>query len=129
MKKIYLTWQQVDEGVKELVKQIKKSKIKFDGIYGVPRGGMTLCAMLSYRLDLPVLLYPTKKSLVVDDISDTGKTLNSFKDRKIATLMYTKWTVTKPNFTVFEKESEDSWITFPWEEDNKEQTKLTEFLK
>ncbi len=115
MKKIYLSWKKFDEMIRELIKQITERKIKFDGIYGIPRGGLPIAICLSHKLNLPLLLYPSKQSLVVDDISDDGKTLNSFRDKFIATLYTTDWTITKPNCWVDKKMSKDDWIVFPWE--------------
>jgi uncharacterized protein len=116
-KKIYISWKKLNIMVDKLVKKIKKSKVTFDGIYGIPRGGLPLAVMLSYRLDLPVLLYPTKESLVVDDISDNGFTLERMKNKKIATIYSTSWTITKPTWFIEMKKSEDEWLVFPWEVD------------
>jgi len=114
MEKIFYTWEQIDTGVEELVSQIKKSKLKFDGLYGIPRGGLPLAVMLSYQLNLPLLVYPTVNTLVVDDISDTGKTLMSMKNKKIACLFNSKWTKVKPDFYAYTKTNKQSWIMFPW---------------
>jgi uncharacterized protein len=115
--KIYITWEKTMEMAEELVEKIKDSKIEFDGIYGIPRGGLPLAVILSYRLDLPVLLYPTKDTLVVDDISDNGFTLQRMKNKKIATLYSTSWTITNPSWFVKIKEDQNDWLVFPWEVD------------
>ena len=113
--KMYCSWQEFSFAVNELEEKIKKSKYKFDGIYGIPRGGVILAVCLASRLNLPLLMFPTKNTLVVDDISDTGETLTKFKNKKIITLYSTKWTITKPYWYVFEKTSKKDWIVFPWE--------------
>jgi hypoxanthine phosphoribosyltransferase len=115
MDKINISWNEVGKMIDELAIKIKKSGIKFDGIFGIPRGGLPLAVMLSHELDLPVLLYPTKNSLVVDDISDNGFTLQRMKNKKIATLYSTDWTITKPDWFVEMKKSKDDWLVFPWE--------------
>jgi uncharacterized protein len=115
--KIYITWEETMKMVEELVQKIKDSKMNFDGIYGIPRGGLPIAVILSYRLNTPVLLYPTKETLVVDDISDNGFTLQRMKNKKIATLYSTNWTITKPDWFVKMKESQDDWLVFPWEVD------------
>jgi hypoxanthine phosphoribosyltransferase len=117
LKKIYVTWDEVDKMIAQLVKEIKKSKEKFDGVYGIPRGGLPLAVMVSHMLKLPVLLYPTKNTLVVDDISDEGYTLQRMKNKKIATLYSTEWTITQPNWFVKMKKDKDDWLVFPWEAD------------
>lgn len=114
-KKIILTWTQVGKMIDKLAVKIKKSGIKFDGIFGIPRGGLPLAVILSYKMDIPVLLYPTKDTLVVDDISDNGYTLQRIKHKKIATIYSTDWTITVPDWFVGKKLSKNDWLVFPWE--------------
>jgi len=116
MKKIYLSWEEVGLMIKKLAEKIKQSDCKFDGIYGIPRGGLPIGVALSNKLKLPVLMYPTANSLVVDDRSHTGKTLAGMKNRKIATLFNTEGTTVEPNWFVEYAKYED-WIVFPWEEE------------
>ena len=66
------------------------------------------------------------KVLIVDDLADTGLTLqevihienNTFEDKNnrwiYATLYYKSKTTVKPNYTVREFDN-DEWIVFPWE--------------
>jgi uncharacterized protein len=115
MNKIIISWQKIDSMISMLVEDIKLSNINFDGVYGIPRGGLPLAVMISYRLDIPVLFYPTKNSLVVDDISDNGFTLQRMKNKKIATLYSTDWTIVKPDWFIEKKKSKDDWLVFPWE--------------
>ncbi|MEM4330894.1 MAG: GNAT family N-acetyltransferase [Candidatus Pacearchaeota archaeon] len=96
--KIRISWSEVEEGINFLVKKIKSPKLKFDGIYGVPRGGLIIAVCLSHSLNLPVLFYPTKNTFVVDDLSDNGFTLQRIKNRKIATLYSADWTITKQDW-------------------------------
>jgi hypoxanthine phosphoribosyltransferase len=115
MKKVIISWDKATKMIEKLAKQIKKSKTKFDGVYGIPRGGLPLAVMMSHQLNIPVLLYPTKNTLVVDDISDNGFTLQRMKNKKIATLYSTDWTITKPDWFVDKKLHKDDWLVFPWE--------------
>jgi len=129
MKVLEVSWFGFDEMLKTLEVKIKESKIKFDGVYGVPRGGMVMAVYFSHKLNLPILLYPTNETLVVDDISDNGITLQNIKHKKIATLFSTDWTITKPDWFVDYKLNKNEWIVFPWE--NKEelkQTKIEEYI-
>lgn len=91
----------------------------FDGIYGVEEGGSVLRACLHYRLGLPSLLTPTRKSLIVDDIADSGKTLSHYAEKGIfiATLFYRKGSIVVPNVWLHEKETGTySWVRFAlWE--------------
>ena len=117
MRYVFLKWQDFASMTEDLAGKIKESEEKFDGLYGVPRNGLVIAVCLSHKLSLPIRMHPTLDSLVVDDISDTGKTLAGMKNRKIATLFNTEWTDVKPNWFVEYKKSKDDWIVFPWEED------------
>ena len=115
MNRIYISWKDFGSMIEKLSNLIKKSRYKFDGVYGIPRGGLSLAVALSHKLNLPLLLYPTKKSLVVDDISDTGKTLQSHKNKKIACLFSSRWTDVEPDYFINTKINTKDWIVFPWE--------------
>ena len=119
--KIYVSWNEFNEMTLELAEQIKKSKIKFSGIYGIPRGGLPLAVYLSHNLELPLIFEgkPTLDHLIVDDISDKGNTLNNFQDYTIACLYSTPWTKNTPNWYVRLKQDENQWIIFPWEKDDR----------
>lgn len=88
---------------------------RFDGIYGIPAGGLVLAVYLHYRLKLPLLLAPTENSLIVDDIVDTGFTMSHYISKGNFTVALFckesgKW---KPN--IWLREKTDKWIRFPWE--------------
>jgi len=117
MNNIVLSWSDFGSLVEKLVEKIKKSKEKFDGVYGIPRGGLPLAVILSHKLNIPLILEPTENSLITDDISDTGKTLKKTKHKKIAALFSTDWTSMRPDFFISMKKSKGDWIVFPWEQD------------
>ena len=99
-------------GCQEIAISVDKKLIK--NIYGIPRGGLVLAVYLSHLLNIPIVDRPTgKETLIVDDIADTGTTLNDFKDYTIATLYYHKQSKVKPDIWIYEKK--DNWILFPWE--------------
>ena len=66
-----------------------------------------------------------EKVLVVDDIADTGRTLEQlkrlevFKNSMFATLDYHRQSVVEPDFWVNEKG--DKWIVYPWERNDSEE--------
>ncbi|GIR04373.1 MAG: hypothetical protein CM15mP15_1120 [Prochlorococcus sp.] len=74
----YFTWSEFDKSVEYIADKCKN--LKFSGIYGVPRGGLCLAVALSHKLKIKLISEPTKNSLIVDDIYETGITLNTFKD-------------------------------------------------
>lgn len=117
VKKIIITWEEFERQRKLLVKQIKQSKIKFKGIFAIPKGGLTLGVCLAHDLQLPLLKTAWREDiLVVDEISDFGKTLHKYyKRNKIAVLTSTAWTKSPPDFFVSIKKDKGDWIQYPWE--------------
>ena len=113
--KVRITWKEYGIHVNNLIASIKGHALQFDGVYGLPRGGLPIATCVSHALNLPILMYPTKETLVVDDISDTGKALAGIKHKLIATLYTTDWTITKPDVAVCKKLKQSDWIVFPWE--------------
>ena len=109
----YFTWNEFDKSVELIVNKCKF--LEFSGIYGVPRGGLCLAVALSHKLDLNLISKPEKNSLIVDDVYETGITLNTFKDIEGAMyfVLFSKIKPTWWNTVHISKKSE--WIVFPWE--------------
>lgn len=123
MAKVYVSWEQVHEFIDGVVNDLNKKGIKPSGVYGIPRGGIIFATMLSYKLDVPLLLNAAKDCIVVDDIADSGRTLLHFTENDtqfnkyyIATMFYHERSVVKPDFYMFNKNND--WIVFPYEYDN-----------
>ena len=83
----HMTWEEFNDSCDMIVEAIKKYyPFKFKNIYGIPRGGLVLAVRLSHLLDLPIIIHKTKigqNTLIVDDIADTGKTLDLHSHRNI----------------------------------------------
>ncbi|MEI0699567.1 phosphoribosyltransferase [Brachyspira intermedia] len=121
-----ITWENIDKAIEVLAKQIEDSKIHYEVIYGLARGGLVPAVMLSHRLKIPMVLnmeevwrlkVKNKAALIVDDISDTGETLKYFDDQKfdIATLFVREHTSKiKPRYS-YKDINHDNWLLFPWE--------------
>ena len=116
--KEHMSWEQFDEACYKLAKKLEHSK--FQNIYGIPRGGLVVAVRLSHLLDIPLITDikdSTSFTLIVDDISDTGKTLEPYRSEDcllcIATLYYHKQSTIVPDIWILEKK--DRWILFPWE--------------
>ena len=109
----YFTWREFDNSVEYIANKCKI--LKFSGIYGVPRGGLCLAVALSHKLKINLITEPTKNSLIVDDIYETGITLNTFKDIEGAKF-FVLFSKEKPKWwnTVFISK-QNEWIVFPWE--------------
>lgn len=124
--KTYITWEDVEKFIAEVCATIEENQYKFDGIFGLPKGGLLLAVMLSYKTNLPILFSPTQDSLIVDTICDSGESLlqymnNFHKDNFISAEKPTIFTMFyKPNklkvipdFYRYEKGEQQ--IVFPWE--------------
>jgi len=111
-----VSWKSIGSMVSNIAKEIKKDTTPYRGIYAIPRGGLVPGVMLSHKLELPMLLFPKDSCIIIDDISDTGKTLSSLHRRGnnlIVTLFYHKQSIVVPDIWCAEKKK--SWIIFPWE--------------
>lgn len=114
MKLRYYTWEEFDDAVRRTPKPIA------DSLCPIPRGGLVYAVALSHKFGLPIVERPTKKSVLVDDIADSGRT---YLEARV------KWS-NLPLYVLFRRETLDSkgintvdtfnedWIVFPWE--NKE---------
>ena len=131
MKK-FISWDEFDNMVEELADMIPEGV--YEGVYAVPRGGLITGVMLSHKLDLPFIdrlqSYYGEKFLIVDDIADTGETLNRYraevyKYADIATIHYHKQSIIEPAYWVHEKD--DDWIVYPWEKKSSEE--IQDYLK
>ena len=92
---------------------------EFDGVWGPPVGGLVPATMLRHELNLPFLISPqSKKTLIIDDIADSGNTLIHYRKHPIVTLFYFRKSIVTPMLWVHEKHHENEWIVFPWEKQN-----------
>lgn len=120
MKKKFYTWEEFENDCNKLAGFIKKSSKKFDSLYGIPRGGLILAVRLSHKLGIPVIMHNAnigEKTLIVDDIADSGDTMVEFLGKKkyvTATLFYNPASKHAPVYFCKEK---TGWVIFPWEEE------------
>ncbi len=143
----WISWSQIDEAVNKIANKIENTSYDPDVIVCIMRGGLIPGRLLADRLGvedigtLEVKLYiapgqrserpflrqpltlPIKdrKVLVVDDVSDSGLTLQFTmqalslympSDIKTAVLYIKPWTRFVPDYYA---EQVDKWIIFPWE--------------
>lgn len=142
-----LRWDEFGESARILARQILASGFEFDVVLAIARGGLIPAGAISYALGTkrcaslnvefysdiaetlpePVVLPPFldtaslkgKKVLIVDDVADSGKTLNLVvgmlaergADVKSVTLYVKPTTIIMPDFYW---RSTDRWIIFPW---------------
>lgn len=142
-----LTYELFGRGIRELAQQIADSDFTPDILLGIARGGLVPAGALAYaldcknlftisvefytgvdsRLDVPVMLPPfldardldAAKVLVVDDVADTGRTLELVHEfcgghvaqAQTAVLYEKPRSIIKADF-VWRRT--DRWINFPW---------------
>jgi len=118
--KVFVTWKDMELYIENVVNWVKAKQIQPTGVYGIPRGGLILATLLSYRLDIPLLLAPTQGCIIIDDIADSGRTLCHYTDNDtqfnkyyITTMYYHDRSMVTPDYYYARKE--DKWIVFPWE--------------
>jgi hypoxanthine phosphoribosyltransferase len=123
----YLTWSEFDESVEYIANKCKF--LELSGIYGVPRGGLCLAVALSHKLKINLISEPVKNSLIVDDVYETGFTLNNFKNIEGA-MFFVLFSKIKPTWwnTVFISRKNE-WIVFPWENTLNAQNDQKEYIK
>ena len=123
----HFSWSEFDKSVEHIYNKCKF--IEFSGIYGVPRGGLCLAVALSHKLKIKLISKPMKNALIVDDIYETGITLNTFKNIEGA-MFFVLFSKIKPmwwNTVHISRKSE--WIVFPWENTANSQSERDEYIK
>lgn len=142
-----LTWDEFGTAARSLAGDVLRSGFRPDVVIAIARGGLLLAGAISYalgtkacgsinvefytgideRLPEPVLHPPMldapalggKRVLLVDDVSDSGRTLakvvaivrNAGAEVRTATLYTKSHTVLAPDF---DYRRTDDWIVFPW---------------
>jgi len=143
---IYYTWEQFSKDVKLLVRRVKYAKVQPKSIIGIARGGLVLGVALSHKLKAPLTIistssYQSKQKLdtivfntsfcrplenpvlVVDDICDSGRTLDLVLthvktfgfDVYSAVLFYKEASYIKPTWYLHKINKSEQWVKFPWE--------------
>jgi hypoxanthine phosphoribosyltransferase len=142
-----LTWAGYGVGIRELARQVVDDDFQPDVILGIARGGLIPMGSLGYalsikntylinveyytdvdeRLDVPVILPPYlqfvdlehSNILVVDDVADTGHTLQKVYEFVAGNVKSTRAAVLyeKPRSVIqceYVWKRTDRWINFPW---------------
>lgn len=158
--KVYYTDKQIDGLIQNIIRQIVKDQWVPDYIVGIGRGGLIPAVKISHYLDINLETitvslrgeeercesncwmaedaYDGKKILIVDDINDSGATLEWIKKDwsmsayredpkwdsiwnesvRFATLIDNDASDTQINYIgeSINKAENDVWVTFPWED-------------
>ena len=112
----YLNWEEFDTAIIDISKKVKYKN--FSGVYGIPRGGLCLAVALSHELEIPLKTQPIKRTLIIDDICESGKTINKYIG--ISETKVIVWiSKVKPNgWEALEVTNSREWIVMPWENKN-----------
>ena len=115
MDKTFITWNQVNKLLDKIHDQTQGG---FDYVSGIPRGGLILAVLYSHRFGVEFMEYPSNhyhNLLILDDIADSGETLDKWKNYQTAVLHYKPHTSkTTPTIWAVQHETGD-WIVYPWE--------------
>ena len=123
----YFTWEEFDRSVEYIANKCKF--LEFSGIYGVPRGGLCLAVALSHKLKIKLISEPIKNSLIVDDVYETGITLNAFKNIEGAKF-FVIFSKNKPTWlSSVHKSVKSDWIVFPWENNLNFKSDRNDYIK
>ena len=113
--KLKLSWDDISKSVDDLCKKIPMELPLIDSVHGIARGGLIPAVMISHKLDLPYVNAVGPNTLVIDDIADSGVTLEKAPGVYTAVLHYKPHTSCfKPNLWADLHES-DEWLIYPWE--------------
>jgi hypoxanthine phosphoribosyltransferase len=125
--KIILSWIDTNELVDVLCEKIKFDLPNIDSVHGIPRGGLIPAVLISHKLGLPYVGAVGPNTLVIDDICDSGVTLDKGPGVYTAVLHY------KPHTSCFkptiwsETHEGDEWVIYPWE--TKDSDPIQDYLK
>ena len=131
-----VSWEEYDRLLSKLALKIRNNALKSTNnsigkysrfLYGIPRGGLIVATCLTH-LDECLSLFvsdvsrvadPNFPLVIVDDIVDSGKTAEEYKNIiqikvEVAALFYREGASFEPDFYA-EKLDSDVWIKFPWE--------------
>ena len=142
--KIYITWNEFHQDVKNLCKKIKNSGKDFNKIVAISRGGFIPAGIIAYELDIrktAVINISTyvgskhlkldevdnpeyvgrvdEKTLIVDDLSDSGQTFQVMR-RQFPNGTYVTIYAKKrgsQQVDIYERDMPEKWLVFPWDVD------------
>ena len=92
-------------------------------IWGIPRGGSIVAAIMSFHGCLLVDVL-TEAHVIVDDIACSGRTLNELRSPTAVLVVRAKCSY-KPSYWVVQLDALD-YVLFPWEDEEKIQEQIAQ---
>ena len=117
-----LSWDEFNSCIKSMTNECKNKQ--FSGVYGFPRGGLCLAVAMSHSLNIPFLKEVKANCLVVDDVYETGKTLNQVLEIPDTTTFVWHSKVPPQWWKAVEVSQPDEWLIFPWENKDRSQADM-----
>lgn len=106
-----ITFEEYDKAISLLAQKIKASGKKYTAVYGIPRGGYYPAIQLSNILGIPAVTSLVNGVLVIDDIMDSGATLEPYTQDKA--VVYCKDIEKAERGGVFFAEPFNEWLDIP----------------
>jgi GTP cyclohydrolase I len=120
---IRVTWEDVYAAADRIAETWAGAKLRY--VYGIPNGGFVPAVLVGERLGLPMMeetAFPNvsrERVLVVDDLVDSGKTLDCFHGPEApCDALFRK--PHSPHYLAPRAISWDGWLEFPWERGRRE---------
>jgi len=121
-----VSWDEIENLVQILSKNILKLSRNFSSITTLSRGGLVPSRLLADALGIKKILVDQKivnsDSLFVDDIFDTGKTFSNIfsnvddPSKFVFTTLFARRGMKYPEQLLYaEKTLDDSYVVFPWD--------------
>jgi hypoxanthine phosphoribosyltransferase len=121
---LYMTWEHFEEAMRSAVAELSKHPLipnQPTGVYGIPRGGLIVAVTLSHRLSIPWLAEPQPGCILVDDVIETGHTMQTLINnlhKQHPGLHWATWVwITKnllPRISYHRYVDPKIWVCFPW---------------
>ena len=128
--KVFLDWNWITAQLRTIAIKLQNDDVELYAVTGIPRGGLIPAVMFSHKYGIPYMDFSQaknlprtsrKKILVLDDIADTGKTLEEIESLSFitATLAFRDLSSVEPDYFGEYIEHED-WLVYPWEKKDSE---------
>ena len=139
--KLYIEWKEFHQDVKDVCEKIKSAGT-FNKIVAISRGGLLPAGIIAYELDIRnchsinIATYVgeehrkldrlenledvgqiDEKTLVVDDLADSGQTFHLLRKEfphAVYVSIYSK-AAGRKEVDIYARELPDQWIVFPWD--------------